>query len=138
MAFALGLTWAFGSGALRTALTLGEWVCLNFGPALGDKDLGAGGALEGGGGGVGFREGTLDEAPEGPGLSTTRSEAVELACDSALGTNDATLFATLGGGGCTNSSELSSSCGSSIKSGELGGVPGGGTGGGSICFLFPV
>ena len=83
MAFALGLTWAFGSGALRTALTLGEWVCLNFGPALGDKDLGTGGTIEGGGGGVGLREGTLDEATHGPGLSTTagvaRSEAVELA-----------------------------------------------------------
>ena len=102
---------------MRTALTFGEWVCLDFGPALGDKDLGTGGALEGGGGGgVGFLEDTLDVAAEGPGLSTTRSEAVELACDSALGTNDATLFATLGGGGCTNSSELSSSCGSSIKS----------------------
>ena len=116
-ALALGLTCALGSGALRTALTFGEWVCLDFGPALGDKDLGTGGALEGGGGGgVGFLEDTLDVAAEGPGLSTTRSEAVELACDSALGTNDATLFATLGGGGCTNSSELSSSCGSSIKS----------------------
>ena len=78
----MGRTWAFGSGALKTALTLGECVCLYFGPALGDKDLGIGGALEGGGGGVGFLEDVL-EAAEGPGLSTTcgyaRSDAVELA-----------------------------------------------------------
>ena len=74
----MGLTWAFGSGALRTALTLGEWVCLYRGPSFGESDLGAGGDLEGGGG-VGFRDGTLEEATDGPGLSITRSEAVELA-----------------------------------------------------------
>ena len=77
---AFGLTNAFGSGALSTACTFG-WCLL--GPTEGDKDLGEGGgiggALDGGGGGAGFLEDTLDEAAEGPGLSTTRSEAVELA-----------------------------------------------------------
>ena len=79
----------------------------------------ADGVLEGGGiggGGVACREDTLDEAEEGgAGLSTTRSEYVELAGDSALGTSDAALLATLGGGG-------------------------GGAGGESevVCFLFPA
>ena len=79
----MGRTWAFGSGALRTALTLGECDSLGLGPAFGDKDLGTGGAIDGGGGGVGFLGDTLEEAAEGPGLSTTcgyaRSDAVELA-----------------------------------------------------------
>ena len=51
---ALGQTWAFCSGALSTALTLGEWDCLYLGPSVGESDLGTGGGLEGGGGGFGF------------------------------------------------------------------------------------
>ena len=84
----------------------------------------ADGVLEGGGigggnvagnAGVACREDALDEAGVGgAGLSTTRSEYVELAGDSALGTSDAALLATLGGGG--------------------------GAGGESeaVCFLFPA
>ena len=82
-----------------TALILGEWDCLYRGPSVGESDIGTGGGLEGGGGGIGVCDGTLEEATDGAGLSTTRSEAVELACDSALGTK-ATL-ATFGGGGGT-------------------------------------
>ena len=83
----------------------------------------ADGVLEGGGigggnvagnAGVACREDALDEAGEGRGLSTTRSEYVELAGVSALGISDAALLATLGGGG--------------------------GAGGESevVCFLFPA
>ena len=79
----------------------------------------ADGVLEGGGiGGVGVDclEDALDEG--GAGLSTTRSEYMELAGDStfccALGASEAALLATLGGGG--------------------------GAGGESeaVCFLFPA
>ena len=84
----------------------------------------ADGVLEGGGigggnvagnAGVACREDALDEAGVGRGLSTTRSEYVELAGVSALGISDTALLATLGGGG-------------------------GGAGGESevVCFLFPA
>ena len=76
---------------------------------------GIGGGNVAGNAGVACREDALDEAEEGgAGLSTTRSEYVELAGVSALGISDAALLATLGGGG--------------------------GAGGESevVCFLFPA
>ena len=71
------------------------------GPSAGESDLGTGGGLEGGGGGVGVCDGTLEEATDGANLplSTTLSEPVELACDSALGPK--ANLATFGGGGGT-------------------------------------
>ena len=71
------------------------------GPSVGERDRGTGGGLEGGGGGIGVCDGTLEEATDGASLplSTNLSEAVELACDSALGPK--TKRATFGGGGGT-------------------------------------